>query len=42
MSSTFSLHPVTKIIIIICFIPMACRVRGMTSVGDHGTIFEDG
>jgi hypothetical protein len=30
-----SLHPVKKIVIIVSFFPMACRVFGMTSVGDR-------
>jgi hypothetical protein len=37
-----NLRPVKKIIIMVFFLPMACRVLGMTSVGDRANIFEDG
>jgi hypothetical protein len=40
MSSTISLRPVKKIIIV-CFVPMSRRVLGTTSVGDRANIFED-
>jgi hypothetical protein len=35
MSSTVSLRSVMKIVIIIFFVPSACHVLGMTSVGDR-------
>jgi hypothetical protein len=33
---------VKKIVIVVCFFPMAFRVLGMTSVGDYVNIFVDG
>jgi hypothetical protein len=42
MSSTISLRLVKKIIIRVSLVPMACRVPGMTSVGDRVSNFEDG
>jgi hypothetical protein len=36
------LHPVKKIVIMVCFTPMARCVLGMTYVGDDANIFEDG
>jgi hypothetical protein len=41
MLSTISLRPVRKITIIVCFVPMTCRVLGMTSVGGRANIFEE-
>jgi hypothetical protein len=42
MPSTISLRPAKKFVIIIFFVPMACRVLGMTSVGGSGNVFEGG
>jgi hypothetical protein len=42
MSSTISLHLVRKIVIIVWFSPMTCRILRMTFVGDRANIFEDG
>jgi hypothetical protein len=42
MSSTIILHPVKKIITMVCFVTMACRIIGMMSVGDRAHVFGDG
>jgi hypothetical protein len=41
MSRAMGLHPVKKMIFTVCFVPMACRVLGMTFVDDRANIFED-
>jgi hypothetical protein len=38
MSSMISLRPVKKNVIMDCFVPMACRVLGMTIIGDRANI----
>jgi hypothetical protein len=40
--STISLLPVEKSVAIMCFVRMACRALGMTSMGDRAKICEDG
>jgi hypothetical protein len=42
MESTISLRPVKKIVIIVAFVPMICRVLEMASVSDRANSFEDG
>jgi hypothetical protein len=42
MSSTISLRPLKKIVVIVSFVPMACRVLGMKPAGDRSNIFDDG
>jgi hypothetical protein len=42
MSGTMRLRPEKKIVIVICFGPMPCRVLGTISAGNHPNIFEEG
>jgi hypothetical protein len=41
MLSMIGLRPVKKIVIMVLFIPVACLVLGMTSIGDHAKVFGD-
>jgi hypothetical protein len=36
--STINARPVKKIVVVVFFVPMACRVFGMISVGDRAKI----
>jgi hypothetical protein len=42
MSSTINLHPVKKIVITVCFVPLASRVLGMISAGNRAKFIDNG